>query len=416
MVASRAHRRRPRCIAFKLASILIAIAASACTRASQAPKQPPGVAQLTCDANWDAPFTRTNGWTAGDIAHSLPIPGGRTLWLFGDSFAGPVREGKHVAGETTMVRGAIAWHETPRNGGAPREIEFALAEPWKDAAVAAWARPAAGLWPEGTWYWLMNDGAAVTEADGNERFVLFTTAIGPAGNPEGMWNFRRIGGAILIVENPHDPPPQWRVQQRRNPLVGETARHGEPRRISDNWGLAIVRDGDWLYIFGVRGGEDGHQSLMLARCEERTLHEPDTWYFFDGDGWSGRAADAAAVAQGVPDEFTIQWVDRDGQAMLVLIQSEPFLGRRIFALTAHRPEGPWSQRQEIFEVPDPARDPRLMTYAAKGHAHLSRPGELLVSYVINSSDFGQVVNDASLYRPRFIRVPLEMLPEAPPIR
>ena len=59
--------------------------------------------------------------------------------------------------------------------------------------VAAWARPAEGSWPEGTWYWLMNDGATVRGEDGGERFVLFTTAIGPAGNPEGMWNFRRIG-------------------------------------------------------------------------------------------------------------------------------------------------------------------------------------------------------------------------------
>ena len=171
------------------------------------------------DAQWARAFTRSDGWTNGDIGHSLPIPGGRTLWLFGDSFAGPVRDGKHVPGESTMVRGAIAWHETPAPGEPPRNIQFALAEPWGGVAEATWARPPAGLWPEGTWYWLMGDGAVITDAEDRQRLVLFVTALGPSGNPDGMWNFRRIGGAILIVENPQDPPPQWRLEQRVNPLV-----------------------------------------------------------------------------------------------------------------------------------------------------------------------------------------------------
>ena len=213
--------------------------------------------------------------------------------------------------------------------------------------------------------------------------------------------------------------------QRRNPLVGETERHGEPRRVRENWGLAIVPDrarpndggAVQLYIFGTRQDEQGHLSLLVARCDEAALDKPERWQFFSGDGWSNRATDAGAIASGLIDEFTIQWVEgaRGSGAgpMLVLIQSEPFLGRRIFARTALRPEGPWSERKVIFEVPDPARDKRLMTYAAKGHAHLSRPGELLISYVINSTDFWQVVGDRTLYRPRFLRVPLEMLP-APP--
>ncbi len=377
---------------------------------------------VTRDAAWDAAFTRTDAWTAGDIGHSLPIPGGRTLWLFGDSFAGPIKDGKRVAGETTMVRGAVAWHETPAGGDPPQEIGFALAEPWKDYPIAEWARPSKELWPAGAWFWLMNDGAAVRGEDGRERLVLFTTAIGPAGNPEGMWNFRRIGGAILVVENPLDPPPEWRVEQRRNPLVGETERFGEPRRASENWALAIVPAsgltdpgkprGDFA-VFGVRTDDQGSYRLLVARSAPEALADPARWQFFDGQAWSDHPADAAAVAQGLIDEFTIQWVERGGERMLVLIQSEPMLGRRIFARTARRPEGPWSEREVIFEVPEPARDKRLMTYAAKGHAHLSRPGELLVSYLLNSSDFWQVAGDPSLYRPRFIRIRLGVLPDPP---
>src|SRR5262249_41386160 len=113
------------------------------------------------------------------------------------------------------------------------------------------------------------------------------------------------------------------------------------------------------------------------------------------------------------DEFTIEPLDCDGRIELICIHSEPLFGRRIFARAALRPEGPWSAAQPIFEVPDPARDPRLTTYAAKGHARLSPPGELLISYIINSREFEQVLDDAALYRPRFIRIPLTSLPRAP---
>src|SRR5436190_12763631 len=37
------------------------------------------------DTNFTHFFQRTNGWTAGDGAISIPLADGRVLWLFGDS-------------------------------------------------------------------------------------------------------------------------------------------------------------------------------------------------------------------------------------------------------------------------------------------------------------------------------------------
>mgnify|MGYP000612110995 CR=1 FL=1 len=47
------------------------------------------------------------------------------------------------------------------------------------------------------------------------------------------------------------------------------------------------------------------------------------------------------------------------------------------------------------------------TYAAKGHPHLSAPGELLISYIVNSHDFTELVSNSSIYRPQFISVNLD---------
>jgi hypothetical protein len=88
-----------------------------------------------------------------------------------------------------------------------------------------------------------------------------------------------------------------------------------------------------------------------------------------------------------------------------MVHSEPFLGRRIFVRTASRPEGPWSKPMPVYRVPEVDRNRAYFTYAAKGHVQLSRSGQLLISYVVNSHDFGAMCKDAAIYRPRFISIP-----------
>jgi hypothetical protein len=94
----------------------------------------------------------------------------------------------------------------------------------------------------------------------------------------------------------------------------------------------------------------------------------------------------------------------------VLIHSEPLFGSRIFARTSATPYGPWSTATPDYEVPRLDRDKKHFAYAAKAHGELSRPGELLVTYIVNSMDFGENVGNANIYRPRFIRVPLSLVP------
>ncbi|MGM7445967.1 hypothetical protein ACPW7O_31915, partial [Streptomyces tunisiensis] len=52
---------------------------------------------------------RTDDWTGGDGTHSVPLPDGRLLWLFSDTFLGRVHRPPNPAGE------AYAW----RDGSAP---------------------------------------------------------------------------------------------------------------------------------------------------------------------------------------------------------------------------------------------------------------------------------------------------------
>lgn len=392
-------------------------AVGVCTLMRLSPAQPGEPPVALRDAAWDALLDRPSRWRAGDIGHSVDLLDGRTLWFFGDSIVGPLADDNSSI-TLGMVRGAIAWHASPSEGTPPESIEYAVPEQGHGLPVASWTHPAPGMWNGDVWYWLMGDGRMV-ETGGGRAFVFFASAIGPAGNPEGMWDFRRIGGAIITVENTDASPEKWIAHQAKNPLATDEPRFGEPARATENWGLAIV---EWpagekcekqLYVFGVRERGPEHE-LLVARCIPETLQTPLQWTFFDGNGWGADPKSAAGIARGLVSEFTIEPVQRNGDWQLVLIQCEPMLGRHVLARTARLPQGPWTEPKSVYEVSEPKDDARLFTYASKGHASLSRPGELLVTYALNSSDLGQVINEPQIYRPHFVRVPHGLLPDPAP--
>ena len=75
---------------------------------------------------------------------------------------------------------------------------------------------------------------------------------------------------------------------------------------------------------------------------------------------------------------------------------------------APRPEGPWSEPRTVYSVPDLSRSPQYFSYAGKAHPELAtRPNDLVITYAVNSSDFGDHFRDEDLYWPRFIRVVME---------
>ena len=71
--------------------------------------------------------------------------------------------------------------------------------------------------------------------------------------------------------------------------------------------------------------------------------------------------------------------------------------------SARTPWGPWSDPALLYDCPDGAADPRRFCYSAKAHPALAGGDFLIVSYVVNSTDFWQVAREGSLYWPRFVR-------------
>lgn len=358
---------------------------------------------------WDAIFNRADGWTGADAMYSVDLGDGRVLWLFADTWIGRVEGNKHQVG-STLVNNSLAMHEMPNKGGdppKPEDVRFLWGPNDGKGKPTAWIRPA----DESHWYWLA-DGIATTSESGQPRLYVFLWRLKRAGKP-GVWDFQSAGGALAAIDNPRDDWSTWRIQQFDNPHAAVPSRSGSKPEDAIGWGAEVLLHKDeagktFALVYGARKSGWGNE-LLVARAPSSRIEAFDQWEFLAKGSWSKEMADASPITRDVTNELSVSEVEDGGRRRWVLVCSELVFGDRIFARVADSPLGPFSAPKAIFRVPDVKRNKKYFTYAAKGHPELSKPGELLVTYVVNSFDFGAMFNDAEIYHPRFIRVPLSQI-------
>lgn len=234
-------------------------------------------------------FYQTSSWTGADAAYSVSLGPDRLLWLFGDTFTGPIVEGRRANLE--MIHNSFGI----TSGGKTTFYPVALK-------------------PEEGYYW-PSDGVVW-----NDRLVLFEKRIRDvAGGPDGL-SFDWSGDDILNIENWRDAPPDWRVASR-SPVPFHA-------------GIAcLVHDG-YLYAYGLQDG-----AVVLMRFGS-------SFEYWDGEGWAQTAP--RPLFQGGASEMSV-FPYRDG---FLAVYTEGGLGPRVVARTAPAPEGPWSDPVELYRVPD----------------------------------------------------------------
>ncbi|MGH2714673.1 MAG: DUF5005 domain-containing protein [Thermoleophilaceae bacterium] len=314
-------------------------------------------------------WTRSGpGWTGGDGAYSVPLPDGRVVWIFGDTFLGGVGPDRRRSHESPMVHNTLVVQHsgclTTLHGGSP-------------------ATPGA-LVPEGepgTWYW----PAAGTVEGSN----LLVTLGRYRRTGSGMWDWRFDGNALAVFSLP-------------DLRLAEVVELPGPDHVA--WGAALFDSGNHTslfdsgnhtYIYGVEDrGLD--KRMHVARAPRGNLRAP--WEHFDGSGWTTEASGSAPVLGDVSNGFTVL----PGAEGPRLVTQRP-LTDRIVLHAAPAPEGPWDGGREIATVPDPGAG--RFTYNALAHPHLSRENELLISYSVNAWSGSDLYADADSYRPRSLAVP-----------
>ncbi|HVX45229.1 MAG TPA: hypothetical protein VHC49_15170 [Mycobacteriales bacterium] len=339
------------------------------------------------DRRWDGLFNAYSdsgiGWTGADSTYSVPLPDGRIVWIFSDTFLGPVGPGRpsHSPPARPKIgrpRTAPFLHNSfiVQTGSHLRTVYGGTAGA-PDSLVSP-----AGADPDTSWYW----AAAGTIGPGTLDVVYNRyDKTGP-----GVFDFAWSGSVLA----------RFGLLDQR--LIDVTdLPSARPNIQSGSW-LSYERG--WTYHYRI---EDlsSEKYLHIARVRGHDLRQP--WEFFTGSGWSPHEADSVRVLDRISGQFS---VTRD-QGRYVLIThdtSEPF-SSRIVAYFATTPVGPFTDVTPVYSTPETGAagtygNPNVFTYNSCAHPELSRPGHLLVSYNVNSFEPDDLYRDVSIYRPRFIDV------------
>lgn len=320
---------------------------------------------------FDRLFHRTDGgWTGGDGTLSVPLPDGRTVWLFGDSFLGPVSSDGRRPPNAPFIRNCLVVQQ-----GDMLETLFGHL---RGRPSAFFVPPAAGQW-----YW---PGHGTVEGGALKIFLHRFERTGP-----GLWAWRWVGTDIATLSLPSlalasiDPAPA------ANGLM---------------YGVCILKTGAYTYIYGT-ADRDTPKQAYLARAPAAHIQGP--WKYFSGHGWSDAPAASKPILSGVSTQYGVMRAN-DGFYLFTMDGRIPF-SNTIVVYRAKHPWGPWKGPVPVYRAPEASR--AVAAYNPFVHPQFTVHDRALVSYNLNAvADPDLVYRNAAVYRPRFIRVDMKAVAQA----
>lgn len=311
--------------------------------------------------------------TGGDGTYSIALPDGRSVFLMGDSFIGPVTDGARSMQDHMFRNTYIIYDHGQVSAvyGANGEKSSAAVPPGVTDEHQKWYWPGHGF---------VSDG----------KLYIFQTLM--YQGEAGMWGFRYETTDILE----YDLPDMELNQTVRIPFRGSKNIH---------YGMAALKDNETIYIYAqvdVDNSLNPISDALVARTTVANLYTK--WEYFDGSGWSFNSSDAVKMQglSGVPVSSQFNVFKLNGKYVL-LTQKKQFKSGEIYSFIADNPQGPWYNKQLLYTCSE-QNSPNLFCYNAMAHPQFIKDGMILISYNVNNEDFVQQHNDVSTYRPRFFWV------------
>jgi len=349
---------------------------------------------------WTKLFNRKNGWTGADGIYSIPLSGkeiwsefnqDKTVFLFSDTFISDV-DNNNRRHNNIMINNSYA----VMNGNIPYpgNINFYWGEDAADP-LSVFVPPSKTL-HGGDRFWLM-DGIYIGE-------TLYILGLRIMDNPGHIFNFKIIGVTLLCASL----DMAGRIADYTQ-LETSLFYKGKSAAEEVVFGQAIMpltqrsQDPDadgYIYIYGPRGALT-EKELLAARVTEDHFSFLSEWRFWNGESWSDNIEECAALTSGISQEFSVSPL---GKGMFIVV----FLNNNQVAVRfGTSPVGPFGPVKYVWQCRETDNDPDVYVYNAKAHPHLSKPGELLISYNVNCYTLERHDIEADLYRPRFISLTLD---------
>ncbi len=352
--------------------------------------------------DWTALFNRQHGWFGGDGIFAIPLNGKenaaptdttKNLIWFSDSMLGDVVDGKPKNQKMVNNTVAILTGDKPDNN----RIRFYWDE--TDEGPKSLFIPNTASSEKGDYYWL-GDGFRNEKKDGT--IYIFAYRMHNEDSKDD-WSFRQRG--LNLIKIPKGSQPPFKDQQQiETPFMfkGETSKEdgsfGSGIFVNTKQAGALNPDG-YVYIYGVKGADKG---LVAARVKPEAIEDFASWRFWDGKKWNESVDQTAIIVPHVSNELSVSPL-KDGRFLLIF--QEGGMGNTVAMRIGASPVGPFGSPIRIYESEDTKSNKNYFGYNAKAHPSLSKEGELLISYNVNSFDFwNEIQKNPTLYRPRFFKM------------
>lgn len=315
-------------------------------------------------------FAKDTVWRGADGAASVDLGNGKVLWLFSDSFISSDAPASRK--KSKFVRNSIAIQEG-------YDLKTASLKFYWDKSNK---KPGAFFnLPGKSWFWT---GHGTMIKDKLLIFLIKERAV-----KTGL-GFEAIGWYAVLVSNPADDPEIWKKQYIEGSETFGTIAGS----------AAVLHDENYLYAYGAV--EPSTHEVYLLRWKlvdvyEGNLAGPEWWI---NGSWTTRNAKLP-----VPEplyigatEYSVHYDSSLKKFMQV--QAFGFGEGKIGIRLADSLTGPWTEPLLIYTPTYPGVKNPLM-YSAKAHPELVADG-IFITYNVNSFDFGELINNETIYFPKFI--------------
>jgi Domain of unknown function (DUF4185) len=351
-----------------------------------------GLARAETSGPCTPTFSFHDGWLGADAAYSIPLPGGRSVWIFGDTLIGDKRvvEGN----EPRMVRNSIG---ISRCDQEKWQLQYVIRQSQEGQPQDFFKAQT-----KDTWYWAL-DGFV----HGNNLWVtLLCVRNARVKRPDGF-DFETCGADLARVSDLDADPQKWKVSYF--PLV--------PDGVAAYPSASAVVHGDHVYLFALY--EKGSRPQLVTRIPLAGLDGPAAHlqYLSRTGKWESgfKPDDAMPVMQAGATEMTVRY-HPDIKKWLAVMKSPDMSSDAILLRTAPEITGPWSPDEVIYHIPEmkkdsPGYDKNTFCYAGKEHPEFKEPGPresetLLITYVCNTMKVPDLVTHPNIYVPKVLRLPL----------
>lgn len=406
------------------------------------------------DTTFTQYFRRTSGFTAGDATISLPLPDGRVLWFFGDSYIDNYDINTNTLPCLFQVRNCFVVQDCNDLNQMQTYIDYT--QTGSNRTYFRLTQPNnVVLWP-GNGY-VQNDTANVflfaynTNNYAYENTYIARIAIAPptiVGNavlcdngnqqytvpylPNKNYTWQVTNGIIVSGQNTNNIEIQWinnaieaTVSLQQSPEFTLVGIYKLPYFNGAEFGKAVLVDtiNNYLYMFGTQLNWIVREPV-LARCQ---LNNPlNTFEFFSqGNQWLPTANNLKKLSpEPVSPSYSVIYLQNK---FFIITQENGYLecglGREIYAYQSNDITGTYTNKKLLYTIEDQLNGNYLLTYNTEAHPHFIQNNELLISYNVNDrvdtiapytcpSQCKNVWIDrfnADLYRPKFVRVPFNLM-------